>query len=139
MREALIGRLIDRINAFGDIIPQISAQEIDVILDVPKDKSISQHLWCVVGARESYARAISVGEWQGFSCSLQSLGIADFEQALQSSGDALVAAIHAVEDWNERRDQLLLAVAEHEVMHEGQLIRHVYGMGKELPDSWVWA
>ena len=62
-----------------------------------------------------------------------------FELALASSGQALIAAIDAVSDWSLEHDELLAAVAEHEVMHEGQIIRHMYGLGRELPASWRWA
>ena len=41
-------------------------------LDLPKLPSnrIAGQLWCIVGARESYTRAIETGGWKGFSCSL---------------------------------------------------------------------
>lgn len=108
-------------------------------IDVPKHKSLAEHLWCVVGARESYARAIEQGSWAGFGCSMQAFGAADFREKLKTSSSAVELAIRTVSDWNDERSDLLATLAEHEVMHEGQIIRHIYALERELPESWVWA
>jgi hypothetical protein len=102
-------------------------------------KSIAEHLWCVVGARESYANALESGKWQGFSCSMTKFDREDFDRSFAASGESLLAGIHGVAEWSAVRDELPAAVSEHEVMHEGQIIRHVYGLGRELPRSWRWA
>jgi hypothetical protein len=41
-------------------------------LDLPglPSNRIAGQLWCIVGARESYTKAIESGGWKGFSCSL---------------------------------------------------------------------
>lgn len=45
-----------------------------------------------------------------------------FQLALASSGHILIATINAVSNWSPERDELLAAIAEHEVMHEGKII-----------------
>jgi len=55
------------------------------------------------------------------------------------SSRAVQDAIAGICEWTPIRDELLLALAEHEVMHEGQIIRHVYGLEGTLPKSWKWA
>jgi len=108
-------------------------------LDVSKDKSVAEHLWCIVGSRESYARALAVGEWQGFACSITAYTHADFARALAASAEQVLTAVRGVSEWSVAQDALLAALAEHEVMHEGQIIRHMYGLDRPLPSSWRWA
>ncbi len=139
VRETIIANLQKRIRSYADLIAALDPGNLSAKVDIPKDKSVAEHLWCVVGARESYAKALASGGWQGFTCSMSSYEREDFEQCLASSGQALLAAIREVSDWSPVHDQLLAAVAEHEVMHEGQIIRHMYGLGRELPGSWRWA
>jgi uncharacterized damage-inducible protein DinB len=139
VRERIVQRLQDRIQSYSDFIASVDSADLGAKLDVPKDKSVAEHLWCIVGARESYARALAAGGWQGFSCSMSTYEREHFESALATSGAALLAAIEGVASWSSEHDELLLAIAEHEVMHEGQIIRHMYGLGRELPASWRWA
>lgn len=139
VRETIVRNLRKRIQSYADLIAAIDSADLGARLAVPKDKSVAEHLWCIVGARESYAVALAAGEWQGFSCSLATHDRASFEQALAASGEALLAAIAGVDQWSSSREELLAAVSEHEVMHEGQVIRHMYGLGRELPASWRWA
>ena len=35
-----------------------------------RSNTIGSQFWCIVGARESYTRAIAKGRWSGFTCSL---------------------------------------------------------------------
>ena len=139
MRETIIRNLTARFAAFQDLLEQTDEAALQNRLDVPKSKSVAEHLWCVVGARESYARAIEAGAWQGFSCSMTSFSRDDFGQALNGSASAVVTALAAVEQWTEERDTLLATLNEHEVMHEGQIIRHLYGVEANPPESFRWA
>ena len=139
MREELTIRMQQRFLAYADLAEILDDQLLGQKIDVPKHKSLAEHLWCVVGARESYARAIEQGDWQGFSCSMHAFASQDFQAKLQSSSAAVTQAIDSVSDWNANRLSLLATLAEHEVMHEGQIIRHMYALERELPGSWVWA
>jgi uncharacterized damage-inducible protein DinB len=139
MRDTMVQGLEKRIQSYADLVATIDSASLGEKLDVPKDKSVAEHLWCIVGARESYARALAAGGWQGYSCSMTTYDRESFERALASSGQALLSAIQSVAAWSSQHDELLLAVSEHEVMHEGQIIRHMYGMGRVLPGSWRWA
>jgi uncharacterized damage-inducible protein DinB len=139
VREVIVRNLGKRIQSYADLITAIDSADLGARLEVPKDKSVAEHLWCIVGARESYARALAAGGWQGFSCSMARQDRESFERALAASGKALLAAIESVDEWSSSREDLLAAVSEHEVMHEGQIIRHMYGLGRQLPASWWWA
>lgn len=139
MRATVIDTLKRRFNSYCDLINQVDGAAIEERIAAPKHKSLGEHLWCVVGARESYAKAIETGEWSGFGCSMTTFEHEDFVEKLASSSKAVLDALDGVDNWTPERDDLLLTLAEHETMHEGQVIRHAYGMGRTLPPSWKWA
>lgn len=66
-------------------------------------------------------------------------GINSFREKLRESSSAVEIAIQNTTEWTDERNSLLATLAEHEVMHEGQIIRHMYALEYELPDSWTWA
>lgn len=135
----MIKNTASRFAAYQDIIAACSDESLQAKLDVPKNKSLAEHLCYIVGARESYATAIEANEWQGFTCSLQQFGQSDFSLKLAESANRLLSVLEAVEEWTEVRNELLRTLNEHEVMHEGQLIRHRYGLGYRIPESVKWA
>lgn len=139
MHKQVIEKLLQRFDAYADLARDLDEALLNRTVDVPRHKSLAEHLWCVVGARESYARAIDQGEWAGFSCSMQSFSVTDFQDKLRDSSLAVETAIRNVTEWTGARFELLATLAEHEVMHEGQIIRHMYAIDQALPGSWVWA
>lgn len=139
MRNTIIQKLEARFNAYADLIAQTDNLALEAKLKIEKHKSLKEHLWCVVGARESYAKALAADEWQGFACGMTGFEPADFQEALTNSATQVLKVVHSIEDWTEEREGLLATLAEHEVMHEGQIIRHLYGVGDTAPSSWTWA
>jgi uncharacterized protein with PhoU and TrkA domain len=139
MKDNLLRNMRARFDAYNDLIADCDENILQEKIDAPKHKSLVEHLWCVIGARESYALALEAGEWQGFSCSLTQFSKDDVAEKLRESSTAVISVIEAIEDWSDARDELLLTLNEHEVMHEGQIIRHMYGLGYEMPDSIKWA
>jgi uncharacterized damage-inducible protein DinB len=63
----------------------------------------------------------------------------DFIEKLQASAESVKDSITQIDDWTQTREQLLLELPDHEVMHEGQIIRHLYGLGDDIPASVKWA
>jgi hypothetical protein len=101
--------------------------------------TIGAQLWCVVGARESFARAIEAGEWSGFSCSLSAAETQQREPvraAVSRSGEAVLAAIDGLDPDDDARCRLGLRLLEHEAAHHGQLIRYLYGLRLPIPAQW---
>jgi hypothetical protein len=135
MNQKLKARLDRSFTLTYDLMDQLDDASLGLDLPALPSNRIAGQLWCVIGARESYTRAIEAGGWQGFACSLtvpltrQSvlaaleatrtrMGIIDFA----SLGDAQI--------------DLVLDLLEHELQHHGQLIRFVYGNRLTFPDSW---
>ena len=144
MKNKVIEHLEILFKLYSDLAQSASEDFLSKTLEVPKNKTLTEHLWCIVGARESYAHALEAGEWVGFDCSLESEAIGDkglVMQHLASSAQAVRESITVVSDWTEGRQELLLSLLEHETMHEGQIIRLVYGLNETLPQSWLdrWA
>ncbi len=139
MHEQVLERLFKRFECYSDLAEMLDDDLLTEKIDAPKHKSLTEHLWCVVGARESYARAIEKGAWDGFGCSMQTYSALDFKGSLANSSLVAQTAIQSVSHWDDDRYDLLATLAEHEVMHEGQIIRHMYAIERELPASWVWA
>jgi len=108
-----------------------------------RSNTVCAQMWCVVGARESYAKAIENDGWIGFGCSLSGEDTTSKDlvlEALARSRALLAEAMDGV-DWTDTREGLLLDLLEHEVQHQGQIIRYVYSLGRRFPESWAtrWA
>lgn len=106
-------------------------------LDLPglPSNRIGGQLWCMVGARESYARAIEARGWKGFSCSLKA---PREKRSVLSALEATRERLGAIDfgALGAAQVEMALALLEHEVQHHGQLIRFVYGNGLSFPKSW---
>lgn len=139
MHQTVIKHLQERFQSFADLAAQIGDAELGEKLDVPKSKDLLTHMWCVIGARESYAAALKAGSWSGFNCSLDEYNVTGVRDKLASSAAAFAEAVAAIDTWTPERDELLASLMEHEVMHEGQIIRLWYALGHELPQSIKWA
>jgi uncharacterized damage-inducible protein DinB len=139
MRDLIIEHIQARFASYADLTAAINDETLQRCLDVPKSKSLKEHLWCVVGARESYTAALKAGAWQGFACSLQTLSQNEICGALNESTTSWIEVIENIENWTDARHKLLADLMEHEAMHEGQIIRLMYGLEEELPASWKWA
>lgn len=139
MLATVIGNLEQRLGFYADLAAQVDDDTINAELDVPRHRSLGMHLWCVVGARESFARAIEAGRMQGWSSSVREFKQTEFAAKLASSARTLLEAVRGVAEWTPERERLLAQIAEHEVMHEGQIIRVMFGLEKPLPNSCAWA
>lgn len=101
--------------------------------------SLGGQFWCVVGARESHARAITAARWSGFSCSLgagDAQRAAEVRTALSRSGTAVLDAISGCEP-TEDRAAIVVDLLEHEALHHGQMIRYFYANGIRFPGAFA--
>ena len=142
MWDQVVNRVRQRFVAARELLELIP--ETALVQKLPiRSNEISQQYWCIVGARESYAKGIQQGAWAGFSCSLTKADLPDRAKMLAGldRSSAAFDAAAASAEWDEPRIKLLLDLLEHETQHQGQLIRYVYGLGLKFPDSWLkrWA
>ena len=124
---------------YDDLVAGLPEDALAATLPGLPSNAVGAQLWCVVGARESYARALEGGEWAGFSCSLSAAEILERETlraGLSRSATAVSAALDAIEPEDDARGRLALLLLEHEAAHQGQLIRYLYGLRLPIPVSW---
>ena len=137
--ELVWPRLAECFRLYDDLVAALPDGSLAKDLAGLPSNRIGQQLWCVVGARESYARAIAADRWQGFACTLPSDRTADpatvADHLSRAAGEA-EAAIGQTADWTPDRTRLLMSLLEHEVQHHGQLIRYLYGNRLRVPSSW---
>lgn len=135
MNQKLKARLDRSFKLTEDLI--VHLDETSLGLDLPNLPSnrISGQLWCVIGARESYTRAIETGGWKGFDCSLTApLAKSSVLAALEATRTRLGEIDFA--DLSDAQIDLAFDLLEHEIQHHGQLIRFVYGNQLTFPGSW---
>jgi len=135
MNQQLKAKLIRAFKLTHDLV--VHLDEASLNLDLPNLPSnrIASQLWCIVGARESYTRAIAMGGWKGFSCSLATPKIKTSALAALEATEGKLNEIDFTELIDVQID-LAFNLLEHEIQHHGQLIRFVYANGLTFPESW---
>lgn len=137
--QHLIDARLDAVFAlYDELISVLDPAQLRQSLPVPSNP-IGMQLWCVVGARETWARAIEAGTWGPFKCSIGSFEEtqkpARVADALASSGSAFRDAAKANAE-DETRTNFKLALLEHESQHLGQILRYLLGLGIDPPPGW---
>ncbi len=106
------------------------------LADLPSN-TVGLQLWCVVGARESFTRAIQANHWSGFSCSLDSTTEkAPVADALHRTAEGVSGILQTIDSFTDVQNRLIIDLLEHEAAHQGQLIRYLYGLRLTIPASW---
>lgn len=135
---AVIAESFDRsFDLYRDLVESLDEETLGAKLPGLPSNSLGSQLWCVVGARESYSVALRAKQWSGFSCSLQTTTeIEPVSEALCHSADGVRELLDSASSFTEAQNRLLIALLEHEVAHQGQLIRYLYGLRLVIPESW---
>jgi hypothetical protein len=124
-------------SLYRDLLAAIDARTLASRLPGLPSNSIGAQLWCVVGARESYARAIAAGTWAGFTCSLDEPGDpVRVAATLEASAASVSKVLESSDHFTETQDRLVLDLLEHEAQHHGQIIRYLYALRLPIPASW---
>lgn len=135
MNKQLIANLSRAFQLTYDLV--VHLDETSLNLDLPNLPSnrIAGQIWCIVGARESYTKAIEMGAWKGFSCSLSTPKIKKSVLAALQETDRKLHEINFM-GLTDAQIDLAFSLLEHEIQHHGQLIRFVYANGLTFPESW---
>lgn len=140
MSDRLTQHLGRAFALYRDLIDGLPADALDQKLPDLPSSPIGQQLWCVVGTRESYGKAIEHGEWKGWACSLDGYARDAVASKLAASAEGVLKVLDAV-DLDDARSDYAVDLLEHEAQHQGQLIRYLYGLRLDIPQSWKdrWA
>lgn len=122
---------------YDDLARELKEENLKMDLAGLPSNTIGQQLWCLVGARQSYLKAILAGSWQGFACSLKTTEnkVAVQEQLAESKKDFL-AAVDTLTTLTSPQQSLMFDLIEHEAQHHGQLVRYLYGQKLPVPATW---
>lgn len=124
-------------SLYDDLLEAIEESILGSRLPGVPSNTIGLQLWCVVGARESFGRAITANEWSGFSCSLEATTSKEsVGSALRRSAESVSDVLKNIDTYTSVQNRLILDLLEHEAAHHGQLIRYIYGLDLPIPDSW---
>jgi len=132
----LFSRLMRAFSLTKDLVQSLSPEELRLHLVGLPSNSIGHQLWCVIGARESYFKAIVNSGWSGFDCSLKDT--TSMNMVLAGLEDSAAKCLRYLEgrDLSPIQSEYLVDLLEHEVQHHGQLIRYIYANKLTFPQSW---
>lgn len=129
-------RILQALNLTNDFYHHINVECLRLKISEVPSNTIGEQAYCIIGARESYLKALIIGQWDGFDCSLidsknKKLIITKLEET-HSNIEEFLQDISI----DEVNSNLLFDLLEHEVQHHGQLIRFAYANKIEFPKSW---
>jgi len=129
-------RVVNALVLTADFYHHISESNLTLSITKVPSNTIGEQAGCIIGARESYLKALKNGEWVGFSCSLdehydKNLVISKLQETTFNIQKFLLET-----DMKDINLNLLIDLLEHEVQHHGQLIRYAYANKLGFPKSW---
>ena len=136
---AITTRLEASYRLFNDLVESLDEASLGSKLPGLRSNTIGDQFWCVIGCREIYAKAIEAESWQGFGCSLTGADVAVKSEvcaALANSVALVKSTLETAGTFSNFQDDYVVALLEHEAAHQGQLIRYLYGLNLEIPQSW---
>lgn len=138
MSSLINSRLDATFALYEELAASLDATQLRQSLPVPSNP-IGMQLWCVVGARETWTRAMATGQWGPFGCSIASFADTHnpdvIGRALADSAEQFRAATGANPD-DDIRTGFRLDLLEHESQHLGQILRYLLGLGITPPPGW---
>lgn len=136
-------------NMTYDFLDVIQEEDLGKKLPFAESQSLGYQFNCILGAQESNLSMIRKGEWEGFSSSLsdvEEFTIPLIKKHMQEADKKLFEAIDSVDLLKEFPDDTTplanyMVLAEHEALHQGQIINFMYALDLEIPESWAfkWA
>ena len=134
---ALKQRLQNAFSLTQDLYNNLSQKQYDLKIPGVPSNTFAGQAWCIVGARESYLKALENGKWSGFSCSIKpGSKKKDFLVSLENSQKNISKYLKNINKLNKLEEEILFKLLEHEIQHHGQLIRFVYANKLKFPKSW---
>ena len=136
MRDTVVDHIKTLADAHGELAESLPDDAFIQEMSV-RSNPIGRQFWWLSGPGRATPRRLESDAWVGFSCSLPGSATADktkVVEGLRQSAFAFEKVVGQV-DWTGTRDDLLLALLEHEAQHQGQLIRYVYALSYKFPES----
>ncbi len=136
MSSLIQERLQKAFYLYDELAEHLDESALKLKLSNLPSNTIGQQLWCVVGARESYINGIVKGSWAGFSCSLKVTDKKkEVSEALKNSAQFALKTLSHLQEMTMAQQTMAIELLEHEIQHQGQLIRYLYGMKLGVPEG----
>ena len=136
MIDLLLRRLKNSFKLTLELFDSLDEHHLVLELKDLPSNTIGKQVWCIIGARESYFMALQLGNWNGFSCSLNdSENKSQVLEKLDLTARKILSFLKESKNLGLKED-FIFDLLEHEVQHHGQLIRFMYGNKLEFPESW---
>lgn len=134
--DILKKRVLQAMNLTDDFYNHINEGCLTLkISDVPSN-TMGEQAYCIIGARESYLKALKKGHWVGFDCSLIDSDDKPLINSKLEETHANIERFLLETSIDNITSNLLFDLLEHEVQHHGQLIRYAYANKINFPKSW---
>lgn len=129
-------RVLQAMSLTADFYKLINEDSLTLSISGVPSNTIGEQAYCIIGARESYLKALKIGKWAGFECSLidsnnKNLLISKLEESHLN-----LEKFFRDDSVGDINSDLLIDLLEHEVQHHGQLIRYAYANRIKFPKSW---
>lgn len=134
--EKIINRVLNAMELSFDFYTHISEDALTLKIPNAPSNTIGEQAWCIIGARESYLKALKRGCWDGFSCSLNDCTDKKLVVTKLEETAANLRVLCEETDFSNLGTDLIIDLLEHEVQHHGQLIRYSYANRLGFPKSW---
>lgn len=134
METLFFNKLKLAFNLTEDLANVLTAENLQAKIPNGKSNKIGEQFWCIIGARESFLKAIKESEWKGFSCSVKNSF--SIQEIITKLKDTNLALEKLPSNFNDQQSNLLIDLYTHEIQHHGQFIRYCYALGIEFPVSW---
>ena len=136
MKTTVISRLELAFRLYDDLLAYLPEPALKEKLPGLPSNELGHQLWCVIGARHSYTKALKAGSWQGFECPLPGNQTGSSEAVLAALKATAQETLVFLQSGAAFPEPTLLELLEHEIQHHGQIIRYLYGLKLGVPDSW---
>lgn len=134
--DILKQRVLQAMGLTDDFYQHLDEDCLRLSISELPSNTIGEQAYCIIGARESYLKALKIGHWDGFTCSL--VDSKNKKLIISKLEESHINIEKFFQDMSigENNSNLLFDLLEHEVQHHGQLIRYAYANKIKFPKSW---
>ncbi len=137
MNNLLLDRIEESFNLTFDLIENLSNDLLEKKIPKIRSNTIGEQFWCIIGARQSYIKAIEHKKWIGFSCDLEKpITVEKLSIKLTETLQKLKEKTLNFDLFTQDQINILFDLLTHEIQHHGQLIRFFYALNIDFPKTW---
>lgn len=137
-KDALIGKLSGAFEMTNEFMAVLVEEDLKCRLKGMRSSSIGNQLACVARARDAYGKSILMDQpfaWKPDFPYDQRYDHEKLGTHLTDKGQALIKALKGIEDFSDNQVDLVIDLLSHEFLHQGQLVRYIYGNGLRMPSG----